>query len=355
MLQSAGFMAVSRYIVDRFKPCELSLDAMIKYFASGFFLSASLAVFWELILSQIIDVFVSLLLAVSGISSIDNPETDMQVPTNGIDSIDQSNYGASIGKSEYATAFGLDHPFLFTIYLLIATFIVAALIEEMSKYFGFVMVEHPDFMSRQDLQDASNVLARKDGTSAEDDTDEEETSRSRRARTDFQLHRQSIQAQGGAITMAMVAVAIGFTCCENLLYVFLYSGKSFAMELGVLIERTFFPVHLILAGIQSIGMCNRLLEGNQKMKIGNIILPSVIIHGTFDFLILFIAFMGKVLGQHYEAGDLTVSNTAEFISLFSSVAIMIGACFYLAMESTRQRERLADADSQSSVDRSRLI
>jgi hypothetical protein len=155
--------------------------------------------------------------------------------------------------------------------------------------------------------------------------------------------------------MAMVAVAVGFTCCENLLYVFLYSGRTFGQELGVLIERTFFPVHLVLAAIQSIGMCRRLLEGDATMKIGYIIRPAVLIHGTFDFLILFIAFMGKVLGEQFEEGDLVVSNTAEFISLFASMAVMGGAAVYLYFESKQQRDRLADADRQTCVDRSRLI
>jgi hypothetical protein len=102
-------------------------------------------------------------------------------------------------------------------------------------------------------------------------------------------------------------------------------------------------------------MCQRLLEGDASMKIGYIIRPSVLIHGVFDFLILFIAFMGKVLGEQYEEGDLVVSNTAEFISLFTSITVLGGACVYLTLESKSQRERLADADRQTCVDRSRLI
>jgi hypothetical protein len=39
----------------------------------------------------------------------------------------------------------------------------------------------------------------------------------------FSRTKESI---GAAITVAMVATAVGFACCENLVYIFLYNGSS---------------------------------------------------------------------------------------------------------------------------------
>jgi hypothetical protein len=126
-------------------------------------------------------------------------------------------------------------------------------------------------------------------------------------------------------------------------------------ELGVLIERSFFPVHPILAAIQSIGVCKRELEASRSTKLGRIILPAVLFHGAFDFFIIFIAFIGKLVGQGVEDGDLQISNTVEFMSVVSCIVVMIGALIYLYVESGKQRERLAAIDRQTTVDRSSLI
>ena len=96
---------------------------------------------------------------------------------------------------------------------------------------------------------------------------------------------RSCNSIGAAITIAMVSVALGYACCENLIYIFIYSegsigsGESlygshyndaglllptdlflfmalfltlltFALfkEIGVLIGRSLFPVHPLCAG-----------------------------------------------------------------------------------------------------------
>ena len=376
-VQSFALLRLWAYCTNRIKSSELSLDAIIKYFASGFFLSASLALFWEMFSIGIIKTIISLLLAIFGIDRVASPETDhswvstfgsnslVNIPS-GMTTLVSSLYGSSeIDRTDYATVFGLDHPFLYSLYILIATFLVAGFIEELCKYFGYRMVEHPDFFTSEELDEASIIWQSNQESTMDDDDDIDENSdmsrlgrvdaRSRPALINYAKQRQSVQARGAAITLAMVSVAIGFSCCENLIYVFHYAGESVIMELGVLLERSCFPIHPVFAAIQSIGVCQRELEGVRSMRLGQIILPAVILHGTFDFFIIFIGFVGRLVGQDEEEGDLRITNTTEFLAIVSCVVIMTTSFLYLYNESGKQRERLAAIDFESTVDRSSLI
>ena len=84
----------------------------------------------------------------------------------------------------------------------------------------------------------------------------------------------------------MVSVAVGFECCENLIYIFVYAPPSLGMELSTLLARSSLPVHPLCAAIQSVGVCQRRLEGDQKVGVGRIVSPAVILHGSFDFVLM---------------------------------------------------------------------
>lgn len=375
--QSFVLLRLWAYCTNRIKSSELSLDAIIKYFASGFFLSASLALFWEMFAMGIIKTFISLLLAIFGIDRVANPETDHSwVTTFGSNSLLNNvnimstlvlnQYGSSeMNRTDYATVFGMDHPFLYSLYILVATFLVAGFVEELCKYFGYRMVEHPDFFTSEELEEASMIMQSSQENAIDDDDDDDEHSdtsrldradaRSRPVIINFAKQRQSVQGRGAAITLAMVSVAIGFSCCENLIYVFHYAGESVMLELGVLLERSCFPIHPVFAAIQSIGVCQRELEGVRSMRLGRIILPAVVLHGTFDFFIIFIGFIGKLVGQDEQEGDLRITNTTEFLAIVSCVVLMTTSFLYLYNESGKQRERLAAIDFEATVDRSSLL
>jgi RsiW-degrading membrane proteinase PrsW (M82 family) len=377
LVQSFVLLWLWAYYTNRIKPSELSLDAIIKYFASGFFLSASLALFWEMLTMGIIKTFISLLLAIFGIDRVASPETDHSWITpfgsnalvnnmSSISTLVSNLYGsAEMNRTDYATVFGLDHPFLYSLYILITTFIVAGFVEELCKYFGYRMVEHPDFFTSEELEEASMILQSSQDNAMDDVEDSDENSdtsrldrsdtRARPAIVNYTKQRQSVQGRGAAITLAMVSVAIGFSCCENLIYVFHYAGESVMLELGVLLERSCFPIHAVFAAIQSIGVCQRELEGVRSMRLGRIILPAVIFHGTFDFFIIFIGFIGTLVGQDEEEGDLRITNTTEFLAIVSCVIIMTTSLLYLYNESGKQRERLAAIDYEATVDRSSLL
>lgn len=411
MLLLARFLLIivprhSSPIVNNKPPMELSTDAIIKYFASGFLLSTSLAVFWELLGAIFLKICLSLLLAASGIEVAADPDTDGTLSSiravaregdGGAYDRDYPNHGASLFQpcwwwspqsastsKDFVSVFGQDHPLVYTLYLLLNAFVLAALIEEVCKYFGYRMVEHPDLLSRRDLEQASKVVhvnaddEGEDGEEEEadyfeyDDNEEgqratnsqrrsqrrlrEDHARKRREQTsqDYSKQRQSAQATGSSITLAMISVAMGFTCCENLVYIFLYSSSSPRMELYVLMSRTLFPVHPIAAALQSIGVCRRDLEG-VPTPLWQLILPAVLFHGAYDFFILWVDFLDKRHGVYADEGSEQVSILAVAVSFVVSVLILLSALVHLWRQGRQQRQRLAELDRQTSRGQSGLV
>ena len=219
----------------------------------------------------------------------------------------------------------------------------------MCKYFGFRMIETPDFLSRRDLEDAALALTDKTDDGATDyrrhDGNEKQH---KNHRASFPHHGESLEAQGAAITVAMVCVALGFSICEDMIYIFLYNGSSVQMELYVLIARTLFPVHPIAAAIQSIGVIERDVE-TYPTRFGRIVLPAVLFHGTYDFLLLWIDFLVSLKrsdGYHENEDEaLEVGGYALVFSYTVSFAVMGCALYWYYKESNKQRDRLAARDA----------
>jgi RsiW-degrading membrane proteinase PrsW (M82 family) len=368
------------------KHTELSFDAVTKYFASGFVLSVSLAVFYESIMSLVIRMLISLGVALAGVDQVQSNGFQSEASDLSIDmsslwtfTFTTARIAASpfppltlaltettaTNSKEYFKAFGNSHPVFYTFYLLMNAFLLAAFVEELCKYFGYRMVDHPDFFSRRELQDLSRAC--------------QQSTTSQKARNLFEKQRQSVQSRGSAVTLAMVAVAMGFTCCENLVYIFVYSGSSPGEELAVLIARTLFPVHPLAAAIQSIGVIRRDIEnpheGSESLlknwQLGRIILPAVIFHGGYDFFLLWIDYLaarngvytadnmdGANDGETDDAsedfhGEFAGSNTgttwALVLSVVVSVAAMALALWYYLKESRLQRARLQEIDRQNLI------
>lgn len=82
---------------------------------------------------------------------------------------------------------------------------------------------------------------------------------------------------------------------------YFYSESYFRKtEITVLLLRSITPVHPIAAAIQSIGIVRRDVEGGccgsrnhgwsrQQVGLGQAILPAVIFHGIFDFILMMLA------------------------------------------------------------------
>ena len=159
----------------------------------------------------------------------------------------------------------------------------------------------------------------------------------------------------------MLTVAMGFGCCENLVYVFIYSSASVEQKVSVLIARSIFPVHPIAAALQSIGVCQRQVEKKTTVQFGRHILgPAVLVHGLYDFMIVWIDYLAnRTRGVAASDDDVmpveTASVTAAIVSFGISIGIMVAALYYYWRQAKAQRQRLYAMDQEMSVDQSRLI
>jgi len=182
---------------------ELSLDAVIKYFACGFLLITGIAICFESIISIILEVFLITAAALGG--RIEPQEASNDKGDNVL------------------TTIGMVYPTLAVTYLFFNSFLLAATVEELCKYFGYIMVEHPDLMILE-----TNMLLdpslREVATEAEDDVEEEdhsddedsevqkqETTNDIPSETELNIiaPKRSLNIIGVGITIAMVAVALG--------------------------------------------------------------------------------------------------------------------------------------------------
>lgn len=337
--QALGLLGLFVWLANRYKDAEISWDALIKYYAAGFCLSTTMAIFWEVSLGLIVRILVNLCLALAGVDLTERPGTQATF---------SQKFGQALGDNNsrnFLQTYGNDHPVFFTLYLILASFALAAFVEEMCKYYGYRMVEHPDFLSKRELEDAMNVVHGEN---------EEDPDASRQERHDFSKQRRSLQSHGAAVTVAMVAVAMGFTCCENLVYVFVYSGSSLEMELQVLLARSFFPVHALAAALQSIGVVERDVEGRRTSRLGRIIGPAVLFHGCYDFLLLWIDFLAERHGIYADDDD-DLIEWPVLLSFLSSLLVMASALWYYMQQSRKQRNRLIEMDRDESAVRSSLI
>lgn len=245
---------------------DVSVDALIKYFCSGFLLATTLAISWELVLAMVIRTFMVILFTIMGI--------DVARDEDGYQGL---HVGFAGGKSfnyhQYLKTFGDEHPILHTIYLLVSTYCVAALVEEICKYLGYRMVDHVDTWSNEEVQKAIDVgvpegfvemgdaneddehcgchpdsllpepqvvddangqsgqnenvssSGNKLGRFFRKDDDSNQPSVPSEQPIPTEAPKRTLQSIGGAVTVSMVACALGFACCENLMYTFMYNRQ----------------------------------------------------------------------------------------------------------------------------------
>jgi len=383
----------------KFHRFDISLDAVIKYFACGFILVTGLVVFFELVETIVIHLFLVLAISLLGITKI------------------QSQFGsgnASIGKlgGQFASAglsgghgrylqdqandmsktFSKEFPIITCIFLFANAFLMAAMVEELAKYFGFRMIEHPDFLSDNQLQEgaeavaAANRRAQREAALENEDSEYDDEGGSEgcdpatsgrdcaayeamgdtmsttvdsavtaavaamgatspRAESNLKLAPappKTLNGRGAAITVAMVAVALGFACCENLAYIFIYTGSDLETKIGVLVLRSLFPIHPLAAAIQSIGVCRNDIENDDRFGVGRSILPAIILHGSFDLTIMIASFLVAVNPDDTEFED--KAETASLVVCF--VIFFIGAGHYL-LQTRAQRKRLDQLECAS--------
>ena len=172
------------YLVHwRYHKFDLSLDAVIKYFSCGFVLITGLTVFFE----TIITIFLQLLLAAiillkdvrvkdssgyQGVGGHDHgggygSSSEMDAPgpfgsplppyapLGGHGNFWRSGGPYNASGEDYVRSFARSNPGVVVLYLFLNAYAMAALVEELTKYFGYRMVEHPDFLSDDQMRDAA--------------------------------------------------------------------------------------------------------------------------------------------------------------------------------------------------------
>lgn len=351
ILQPVVFLAFVHWMWNRF---DLSLDAVVKYIACGFFICTSTTIVYELAASKIAQKFMELI-AIIGSEGL-KLYNEHFASDNGRD------VQGELLKSHY-----MEPPYGYEITIavigaFVQAFFVASCTEEFCKYLCFSMVEHPDLEGKVMLNSSRKPsdAAATDATPSIND-DEESTrlvsldqNSSLAVAIDNEITfapTAPLVSVGEAITVAMIAVALGFACAENLLYVFVYTSPDLDSEISTLYVRCMFPIHPLCAAIQSIGVCRRDLEKNPSSKIGRIVFPAWIMHGCFDFALMANTAINKIEMRHkayHPSGlDGEIDDTRSVPYLVYVMILPFLGMVYFLYESWYQRERLYNIDRNS--------
>ena len=362
---------------------DLSVDAVVKYFACGFFICTGTAIVYEWVVSKASQKLVFWVGRLGNEGLIlfgENKDHDFVLP-NG---------------EHYHNSY-VERPFWYLLAMeafaqLVNSFLVAGMTEEICKYLCFWMVEHPDLELRNKVMLLPSSYVRretkvtsgsKSGDEAATTTEDTETT-GLLSRTDQQTSSSSDREQqqqpifaptaslvsvAEATTVAMVTVALGFACAENLLYIFVYTAPVLSDEISTLYVRCLFPIHPICAALQSIGVCRRDLEKDKSVGIGKILFPAWLLHGCFDFALMAYAPIKNILERHSRetataaptgspgfvvpGGDETVDADQGVPWLMYVMAFPFIAMMWFLIESFYQRERLDQLDKENWIKRRR--
>ncbi|GKY91987.1 hypothetical protein MPSEU_000170300 [Mayamaea pseudoterrestris] len=361
-----------------FHKSDLSVDAVIKLFAAGFVIAVPSAFFFEGLLVNIV------LFGAWGLFEL---------------------LTASLGDS--FTTWVFDHWRLIWIFgELFNAYVVAAITEELCKYYTFRAVEHPDLMFltglhldehretavdggivnypfssnyiqeiNKELSDDASVSSHRSHTSRNN----KRKGASRRGKAlldeperepfeDEEPEMRSYRQMAMAITTGMISVAVGLACAENFLYVFVLGGalgstseddqhKGDILEAWiVLFFRSIFPIHALAAAMQSINMIRKFVETTEddghRIGVGRIILPAVLLHGTFDAVLMGInVYIETSWDKYLEENDGNVGEDAPYNSIvvnavawLSITAIMITGLVWYFVQNRRQSSRLSELE-----------
>lgn len=181
----------------------LSFDAVIKFFSSGFLLGISTAVVYEMVLSFLFSFAFYILIIFDIVAEGPTPDED---------------------PKDFVVRYLHSHVWLFAIGVFFNAYVVAAVVEELVKYFSFWMCPHPDLISESEWKELGNSL--EESNASANDT----STRNITQTLAEDANERALKSRGVAITISMVTAALGFACCENLEYVF--TGKS-GISLGM--------------------------------------------------------------------------------------------------------------------------
>jgi len=359
---------------------DLSIDAVIKYFACGFVLCSGMAFTIQLLEYLTFKLGVMMAIWIAGTQEVqDNGYGGGGIRTIADSSarflsqlfgIDVEQHGRMLSaENDILRGFFARNPTVKIFYILISSYIMAGLVEEVCKYFSWVMVDHPDFCSERELAKAKATMPlqllrdQAEDEDDDDDTNGEEGSKQKQspasnneaqttaaiAAFDPSNQRRSLASIRGGVTTSMVAVALGFTCCENIFTIFIWNRSSVQSEIATLVVKSLFPVNAIAAAIQSIYVCRRDLEKDKSIGLGRI-LPSIIFHGTYDFALLMItsSWQRSNKEQYFNdaGGDISVIAIISFCASF--FIVLLGGLYYFFLSKAQYARLRGGATSNGS-------
>jgi hypothetical protein len=355
-----------------FHKSDLSLDAVIKFFAAGFLIAVPSAFVFEGILVNI--------------------------------TLSLAWFMYSVGDWIQGDAFVnwviKNYRILWILGELFNAYLVAATTEELCKYYTFRCVEHPDLIfltgldrktqdertiegglvkypfgshqveksnKRDDDSASGSKSSRRSGSSRHRGNKEEDfgldlTSTEEEFyedEHDVRTHRQ----RAAAVTTGMISLAVGLACAENFLYVFLlgnsHEKSGIAEEWVVLFFRSIFPVHALAAALQSVNMVRKFVEctddNNHRVGVGRIVFPAVLMHGSFDAVLLGInvyietawdAFLEANEGRYDENSMPYNPLVVNIVAWVSLTGIMVLGVLLYYRENRNQRHRLVLLEEQ---------
>mmetsp|Transcript_24059 Transcript_24059/g.27460 ORF Transcript_24059/g.27460 Transcript_24059/m.27460 type:complete len:904 (+) Transcript_24059:418-3129(+) len=340
-----------------FHKSDLSLDAVIKFFAAGFIVATPTAFIFEALI--------------------------MTVLMSGYYFIGLIVY---IVEGEDAGGWWDDnYRFVLIIADVLNAFLVAALVEEICKYYTFRTVEHPDLIfltgldrSKRDMKSSyggnSSYAFSSDNNAlfARCDTFESAYSynsskkRSYRGSNITPMHENKVGTSRGdndendepdvrtlrqkaaAVTTAMISGAVGLACAENFIYVFFLGGSNAQEEITMLLFRSIFPVHALVAAMQSIGVIKKFLEqsdveSTSRIGVGKIILPAVLLHGSFDTVLMTVNSVIDFVEEDAENQGGNSSYSAFVLNTVAAavvVSVMLSGLLWYFFAHRQQKARL---------------
>jgi len=316
LIQSFFSLFAVHWLFHRF---DLSLDAVIKYFASGFFLCPLISTVYELVVGGFMFAFAYFFLVA---------EFDL----------DGNKFGETWNDSgvskDFRDRFLQEHTIAFVLIMAVEAFVIAGLIEEVSKYFAYRMVDHPDWITRQSLASIARPPTNETGQSPSPITNFLEGVRE---------EPQTSMRKAASITVAMVSVALGFTCSKQLIHILIFRPPNFALQKEELLIRALLPIHPIAAAVQSVGVCRRDLEHDHSHTLGHIVFPAIMLTGSYDFIL---GLVNLVFNLRRADGQAENDHTPYITVSSIAVAVIVSMAFvFFMVMSKAQRRRLVDMDA----------
>ena len=228
----------------------ISLDSIIKYFASGYIIG-----FFQ---ALIVETLISIPFIMIGIVTFFT-EMDGETTTN----LNQM-------KREDVQGIIKEHMGVWALFVFFLSFGLAAFVEEIVKYYCYFTVETPDQLDTTTTTTGQN---------------------------------KSKVDQAKFVTIAMVSAALGFACKENMQYVF--QSPNIRDEATTLLLRSLLAVHPVCAAIQAIGVVRRDVLGDSTSSLGWTLLPAIFLHGSFDFVAIVYALFLEDWGSLPDVNDMS--------------------------------------------------